>query len=80
MPADRLLREAASIGLEVMEAGPEDFLPPDHAEVKALLFGHGLGLVGGFVPAVMHERQIRQEGLDLVGRRAKFFPRPGRTR
>jgi inosose dehydratase len=77
MPADRLLREAASVGLEVMEAGPEDFLPPDHAEVKALLFGHGLGLVGGFVPAVMHERQIRQEGLDLVERRAKFFSEAG---
>jgi hypothetical protein len=25
MPADRLLREAASVGLEAMEAGPEDF-------------------------------------------------------
>jgi inosose dehydratase len=60
-----------------MEAGPEDFLPPDHAEVKALLSGHGLGLVGGFVPAVMHERQIRQEGLDLVERRATFFSEAG---
>jgi inosose dehydratase len=77
MPADRLLREAASVGLEAMEAGPEDFLPPDHAEVKALLSGHGLGLVGGFVPAVMHERQIRQEGLDLVERRATFFSKAG---
>jgi sugar phosphate isomerase/epimerase len=45
MPADRLLREAASVGLEAMEAGPEDFLPQDPAEVGDLLSGHGLGLV-----------------------------------
>ena len=73
MPAGRLLREAASVGLEAMEAGPEDFLPADPDEVRALLSEHGLGLVGGFVPAVLHEPQYRQEGLDLVERRAEFF-------
>lgn len=77
MPADRLLGEVASVGLEAMEAGPEDFLPPDPTEVKALLSRHGLGLVGGFVPAVLHESQVRQEGLDLVERRAKFFSKAG---
>jgi inosose dehydratase len=77
MPADRLLREAASVGLEAMEAGPEDFLPPDPAEVRALLSEHGLALVGGFVPAVLHEPQVRQEGLDLVERRAEFFSEAG---
>ena len=77
MPADRLLREAASVGLEAMEAGPEDFLPPDPTEVRALLSEHGLGLVGGFVPAVLHEPQVRQEGLDLVERRTEFFSEAG---
>jgi len=77
MPVDRLLREAASVGLEAMEAGPEDFLPPDPAEVKAFLSGHGFGLVGGFVPAVLHEPPVRQEGLDLVERRAEFFSAAG---
>jgi inosose dehydratase len=77
MPADRLLREAASVGLGAMEAGPEDFLPADPAEVRALLSGHGLGLVGGFVPAILHEPQFRQEGLDLVERRARFFSGAG---
>jgi inosose dehydratase len=77
MPADRLLREAASVGLEAMEAGPEDFLPADPAEVRALLSGHGLGLVGGFVPAVLHEPPLRQEGLNLVERRAEFFSEAG---
>jgi inosose dehydratase len=77
MPADRVLREATSLGLEAMEAGPEGFLPADPEEVRALLSGHGLGLVGGFVPAVLHEPQFRQEGLNLVERRAQFFSEAG---
>ncbi|MBX6765479.1 MAG: hypothetical protein IRY88_17700, partial [Rubrobacteraceae bacterium] len=35
MPAGRVLEEAASLGLEAMEAGPEGFLPDDPAEVRA---------------------------------------------
>jgi inosose dehydratase len=77
MPSGRLLREAASIGLTAMEAGPEDFLPQDPGEVRLLLAEHDLGLVGGFVPAVLHEPQARQEGLDLVERRAQFFAAAG---
>lgn len=77
MSADRVLREAASVGLEAMEAGPEVFLPPDPAEVSAALSEHGLGLVGGFVPAVLHDPGVSREGLDLVERRAKFFSTAG---
>jgi len=77
MPAGRLLREAASIGLTAMEAGPEEFLPQDPDEVRELLAEHNLGLVGGFVPAVLHDPQARQEGLDLVERRAEFFSEAG---
>ncbi len=77
MPADRLLREAASVGLTAMEAGPEIFLPPDPSEVSEVLARHGLGLVGGFVPAVLHEPGARREGLELVERRAKFFAAAG---
>ena len=77
MPADRLLREAASVGLTAMEAGPEVFLPPDPLEVSEVLAGHGLGLVGGFVPAVLHVPAVRREGLELVERRAKFFAAAG---
>jgi inosose dehydratase len=77
MPSDRLLREAAAIGLTAMEAGPEGFLPEDPAEVSRVLARHDLGLVGGFVPAVLHDPQARQEGLDLVERRAQFFAAAG---
>jgi inosose dehydratase len=77
MPSGRLLREAASIGLTAMEAGPEGFLPEEPAEVSSVLARHDLGLVGGFVPAVLHDPQARQEGLDLVERRAQFFAAAG---
>jgi len=77
MPADRLLREAASIGLTAMEAGPEEFLPQGPGEVRELLAEHDLGLVGGFVPAVLHDPQARQESLDLVEHRAEFFAAAG---
>lgn len=77
MPAARVLREAASLDLSAMEAGPEDFLPPDPARVRDVLAEHDLGLVGGFVPAVLHDPDLRPEGLALVERRAQFFSAAG---
>jgi inosose dehydratase len=77
MDRDRVLREAAELGLEALEAGPEGFLPQDPAEVSAALSEHGLGLVGGFLPAVLHDPGISREALDLVERRARFFSAAG---
>jgi inosose dehydratase len=77
MPADRVLREAASLGLTAVEAGPEDLLPRDPAEVSEVLAGYGLSLVGGFVPAVLHDASLREGELALVERRAKFFSAAG---
>lgn len=73
MPADRVLREAASLGLSAMEAGPEGFLPQDPGEASSTLDSHGLGLVGGFVPAVLHVADTREAQLSFVERRAEFF-------
>lgn len=77
MPADRVLREAASLGIAALEAGPEGLLPRDPAEVSDVLSGYGLSLVGGFVPAVLHEPDVRDEGLAFVERRAEFFAAAG---
>ena len=77
MPADRVLREAASLGLSAVEAGPEDLLPQDPAEVSEVLAKYDLSLVGGFVPAVLHEPKIRERELALVERRARFFGAAG---
>ena len=77
MPAGRVLQEAASLGLEAMEAGPEEFLPGDPARVTEVLGGYGLSLVGGFVPAVLHEPHAQDEQLAFVERRAEFFAAAG---
>lgn len=77
MPADRVLKEASSLGLTAVEAGPEGLLPGDPAEVSNLLSRYDLGLVGGFVPAVLHDPGVRGEQLGLVEERARFFSAAG---
>jgi inosose dehydratase len=77
MSADRVLREAASLGLAAVEAGPETLLGRDPAKVSEVLSGYDLSLVGGFVPAVLHDAGLREEQLAFVERRAKFFAAAG---
>jgi inosose dehydratase len=55
LPADRVLAEMAGLGLTATELGPLGYLPQDPAALHALLDAHGLSLVGGFVPLVLHE-------------------------
>lgn len=71
--AGRVLREAAELGLTAMEAGPDGFLPPDPADMRRLLSDHGLGLVGGFVPAVLHRPELRAREMSSVERQAKLL-------
>jgi inosose dehydratase len=68
LPPERVMAEMASLGLRATEMGPIGYLPPDAAEVRALLDRHGLGLVGAFVPLVLHESSLEQarEVLDQV--------------
>ena len=77
MPVDRVLREASSLGLSAVEAGPEDLLPREPAEVSEVLARYDLSLVGGFVPVVLHEPELRERELALVERRARFFGAAG---
>ena len=77
MPADRVLGEAAALGLAAVEAGPEGLLPREPSEVSEILAGYGLSLVGGFVPAVLHDPGSREAELALVERRARFFAAAG---
>ena len=77
MSVDRVLGEAASLGLSAMEAGAEGFLPEDPEEVSDILNNYGLGLVGGFVPAILHVPDKRDEQLSHVEQRADFFATAG---
>jgi inosose dehydratase len=60
LPPERVLAEMASLGLRATELGPVGYLPSDPTEVRALLDRHGLGLVGAFVPLVLHEPSLDQ--------------------
>jgi inosose dehydratase len=53
MSAERVLAEMRSLGLRATELGPDGFLP--RGAERALLQANGLSLVGGFVPAVLHD-------------------------
>jgi inosose dehydratase len=55
---DRVLEEMAALGLKATELGAQGWLPLDGTAVRAQLEGHGLRLVGGFVPVVAHERDL----------------------
>jgi len=77
MEAERVLEEAARLGLTAMEAGPDGFLPEDPEEMADLLSGHGLELVGGFVPVVLHRHEARDTELASVERQARHFAAAG---
>jgi inosose dehydratase len=55
LEAEQVLGEMASLGLAATELGPPDYLPSDPAALKALLAGHDLSLVGGFLAVVLHD-------------------------
>ena len=77
MSAERVLSEAASLGLSAIEAGPEDFLPRDPAEASRMLDERGLRLIGGFVPAVLHRADERDAELASVEQQARLFAGTG---
>ena len=64
LPVDRVLTEAAGLGLTAMEQGALGWLPADPHELRSTLSSYGMTLVGGFVPMVLHDRGRRQEMLD----------------
>ena len=55
LPPERVLGEMAGLGLTATELGPLGWLPRDPGALRERLDAHGLALVGGFVPLVLHE-------------------------
>ena len=55
LPPERVLSEMAGLGLTATELGPIGYLPFDPTTIRARLAEHGLALVGGFVPLLLHE-------------------------
>jgi inosose dehydratase len=55
---DRVLAEMAALGITATELGPLGWLPRDGREARRVLDRHGLRLVGGFVPVVVHQADL----------------------
>jgi inosose dehydratase len=56
LPPDRVFAEMAGLGLTATELGPvDDWLPLDADAIRAAMAPHGVALLGGFVPLVLHE-------------------------
>lgn len=54
LPPDRVLAEMSELGLTATELGPTGYLGETPDAVRAQLGAHGLRLIGGFLPVIMH--------------------------
>ncbi|MEN9752960.1 MAG: hypothetical protein RL670_651 [Actinomycetota bacterium] len=80
LPTERVLNEMQSFGFNGTELGAPGFLAEDPLKVKDQLAEHGMQLLGGFTPLVLHNRQLRDEMLANARKIAKFFQASGATK
>src|SRR5690349_4621143 len=73
LPPDRVLDEMHSLGLRATEAGPDGYIGTEAGSVRALLQRHGLELVGGFLPVVLHDPGQLDDSLAKVSRTAELY-------
>jgi inosose dehydratase len=66
LDAERVFGEMAALGLRATELGPIGYLPFDPAAIRERLGRHGLTLVGGFVPVVLHEPELDTAQADAI--------------
>jgi inosose dehydratase len=79
LPPSRVLPEMRSLGLDATELGAPGFLPEEPEALRAALAEHGVSLVGGFVPLVLHDRDQRDDALRRATETAKVFAGQGGT-
>jgi inosose dehydratase len=67
------------LGITATEAGPDGYLGNDASSIRALLERHGLELVGGFLPVVLHDKDAHADSLASAERVAALFSETGGT-
>jgi inosose dehydratase len=77
LPAGRVLAEMSSLGLQATELGPDGYLPADPVALRELLAEHGLRLLAGFVPAVLHRADALEATVDGVAATASSLAASG---
>ena len=73
LPVDRVLAEMAAAGFTHTELGALGYLPTEPAELRSTLDRHGLGLLGGFVPLVLHDPDRAAEARAAAHRWAELI-------
>jgi len=58
LPPERVFAEMAELGLRATELGAIGYLPYESSAIRERLDRHGLRLIGGFVPLVLHGRDL----------------------
>ncbi len=67
MPAlDDVLAEMSALGLDATELGPPGFLPADPVAARAAVERHGLSILGGFCPLVLHRPELGRPSLQAA--------------
>lgn len=79
LPRERVLREMREIGLVATELGSDGYLPTDPLELRRMVESHGLQLIGGFVPLVLHEPLQRDATIAAAQRAADLLGGAGAT-
>ena len=79
LPTDRVLSEMTGLGISATEYGAPGFLPTVPEDIREVLDGHGMTLLGGFTPLVLHDPARRDEALDRTRAVADLFSKAGAT-
>jgi inosose dehydratase len=79
LPPDRVLGEMRGLGLRATEFGPVGYFGDSPREVRERLDRHGLELVGGFLPVVLHDAVAQAGSLELARSTAELYAACGGT-
>jgi inosose dehydratase len=66
-----------SLGIVATETGPDGYLGDEAASIQALLRRHGLALVGGFLPVVLHDPGELEASVAKIRRTASLYAELG---
>lgn len=77
LPPARVLGEMRELGLQATELGAPGFLPDDPDAVAALLAELDMGLVGAFVPVVLHDPTVAADTIAAAAATAEHIVRAG---
>jgi inosose dehydratase len=80
LPPDRVLREMTELGLRATELGSDGYLPIQPRALRELVTGeHGLEMIGGFVPVVVHDPSQEAATIEATHRAASLMAGAGGT-